>query len=345
MTKIDYRSAGVNIDAGNESVSRIKRIVQRTFSPAVLTGLGSFGSMYDLGSELNQFQNPVLVQSMDGVGTKMIIARRADRYDTIGADLVSACVNDILTLGARPLTFLDYIANDRLVPTIIEQIVEGIAEACKDIGISLVGGETAEMPDTYLPGEQDLVGTVTGFVEREKIITGQSIKPGDWVLGLPSSGLHTNGYSLARKILFKDNNYAIDGQVPGLKISLGDALLAPHVNYTKPILSLLDNNIEIKGIAHITGGGLAENIPRILPKNCSVEINIDRWPVPPIFNVLQSLGKVEEAEMYRVFNMGIGIVIIVDKEIESVIRSLLSGMTEIFNIGRVHNGNQTVTLI
>jgi phosphoribosylformylglycinamidine cyclo-ligase len=342
MTKSDYKSAGVNIDAGNESVRRIKRIVQGTFSPAVLTGLGSFGSLYDLGSELKQYQNPVLVQSMDGVGTKMILARMVGRYDTIGVDLVSACVNDILTLGARPVTFLDYIANDLLIPSVIEEIVGGIALACKNCGVSLVGGETAEMPDTYLPGEQDLVGVVTGLVERDKIITGQSIQKGDLVLGLPSSGLHTNGYSLARKILFKDNHYTVDTQLPGLEASLGDILLAPHINYTNILLPLLDTDINIRGIAHITGGGLTENIPRVLPSNCSVILNPKNWPVPPIFKTLQKLGKVKTEEMYRVFNMGIGMVLIVGPDAETDIRARLEGEMEIYNIGYVVDGPGTI---
>jgi len=273
----------------------------------------------------------------------MILARMVGRYDFIGADLVSACVNDILTLGARPVTFLDYIANDQLVPSVIEEIVGSIAFACKTCRTSLVGGETAEMPDTYLPGEQDLVGVVTGLVERDRIITGQSIKPGDLVLGLPSSGLHTNGFSLARKILFKDNHFTIHDQLPELKASLGDVLLTPHINYANILLPLLDNNTNIGGVAHITGGGLIENIPRVLPPDCSVILNPNHWPLPPIFKTLQTLGRVEMEEMYRVFNMGIGMVLIVNPNVERDVYSQLEGRIEIYNIGRVVKGHGTIT--
>ena len=225
MSSVDYKSAGVNIDAGNEAVERIKKSVKSTFNSNVLTGIGSFGSLFDLKSIISEYKNPVLVQSIDGVGTKTIIARKMNKYDTIGIDLVSACCNDITVMGARPITFLDYVANDKLNPAIIEQIVSGIAKSCKDNDIALVGGETAEMPDTYLKGEHDLVGIVTGIVDKDKIIDGSQIKIGDIVLGLPSTGLQTNGYSLARKLFFEIGNYNVDDKIPAFNKSIGETLL------------------------------------------------------------------------------------------------------------------------
>ena len=272
MSKIDYKSAGVDINAGSETVDRIKDNVKSTFTHHVMTGLGSFGSLYNLKSVLKEYENPVMVQSIDGVGTKTIIARKLKKFDTVGIDLLSACANDILVMGARPLTFLDYIANDKLKPDIIEQIVSGMVKACQNTGVSLVGGETAEMPDTYLPGEHDLVGVITGVVEKEKIITGERIQSGDIVLGLPSSGLHTNGYSLARKLFFEIGGYDIHDTIHELEKSVGLTLLEPHINYTNHVFEMLNAEINVIGIAHITGGGMVENIPRILPDGFGVEI-------------------------------------------------------------------------
>ena len=344
MSKIDYKSAGVDIDAGNETVTRIKNNVKSTFTPHVLTGLGSFGSLYDLKPVLKEYDNPVMVQSIDGVGTKTIIARKLNKFDTIGIDLLSACANDILVMGARPLTFLDYIANDKLKPEIVEEIVSGMVEACKNTGVSLVGGETAEMPDTYLPGEHDLVGIITGVVEKDKIITGQRIQPGDIVLGLPSNGLHTNGYSLARKLFFQIGGYYVNDMIPALEKSIGLTLLEPHINYTNHVFSILDTDINIKGIAHITGGGLMENIPRILPNDCDVKIQKGSWPMLPVFDVIQALGDVAEDEMYRTFNMGIGMVFIVDDVKVSIVKDTLKDLIEVFEIGSVFRGNKNVTL-
>ena len=342
MSKIDYKSAGVDIDAGSEAVDRIKDIVKSTFTPHVLTGLGSFGSLYDLKPVLKEYENPVMVQSIDGVGTKTIIARKLKKFDTIGIDLLSACANDILVMGARPLTFLDYIANDKLKPEIIEEIVSGMVKACQNTGVSLVGGETAEMPDTYLPGEHDLVGVITGVVEKDKIITGERIQPGDIVLGLPSNGLHTNGYSLARKLFFKIGGYYVNDTIPALEKSVGLALLEPHINYTNHVFAVLDADIDIKGIAHITGGGLVENIPRILPDGCGVEIQKGSWPILPVFDVMQSLGDVDE--MFRAFNMGIGMVFIVDEAKVSIVKGVLKDLTEVYEIGSVFRGNKNVTI-
>jgi len=338
---MDYKSAGVDIDAGNEAVERIKKGVQSTFTTNVLTGLGSFGSLYDLKSILDDYENPVLVQSIDGVGTKAIIARKLGKFNTIGIDLLSACANDILVMGARPLTFLDYIANDKLMPDTIEEIVAGMVQACRDTGVSLVGGETAEMPDTYLPGEHDLVGVITGVVEKDKIITGEAIQPGDVVLGLLSSGLHTNGYSLARKLFFEIGGYDVNDTIPELEKSVGLTLLEPHINYTNHVFGVLDKEIGVKGIAHITGGGLVENIPRILPDGCCVEIHKGSWPGVPIFNVMQSIGSVDENDMYRTFNMGIGMIIIVAPDQVNSIKKII----DVHEVGFVVAGGNQVNII
>ena len=344
MSKVDYKSAGVNIDAGNEAVNRIKDGVKSTFTSNVLTGLGSFGSLYDLKPILDNYDNPVMVQSIDGVGTKTIIARILGKFDTIGIDLLSAAANDILVMGARPLTFLDYIANDKLNPKTIEEIVSGMVKACKNTGVSLVGGETAEMPDTYLPGEHDLVGIITGVVEKEKIITGENIKPGDVLLGLPSNGLHTNGYSFARKLFFEIGGYDINDIIPELEKSIGLTLLEPHINYTNHVFATLDARIDVKGIAHITGGGLVENIPRILPDGCGVEIQKGSWPNISVFDVMQSIGNVDEDEMYRVFNMGIGMTFIVSIDDIGAVKDALKDLTDVYEIGSVVNAENKVIL-
>ena len=338
---MDYKSAGVDINAGNKAVENIKKSVRSTFTTNVLTGLGGFGSLYDLKSIIDDYENPVLVQSIDGVGTKAIIARKLGKFNTIGVDLLSACANDILAMGARPLTFLDYIANDKLRPDIIEEMVNGMVDACLDTGVSLVGGETAEMPDTYLSGEHDLVGVITGVVEKNKIITGQAIHPSDVVLGLQSSGLHTNGYSLARKLFFEIGGYDVNDTIPELEKSIGLTLLEPHINYTNNIFSLLDKDIEVKGIAHITGGGLIENIPRILPDGCCVEIHKGSWPAVPIFNVMQSIGNVDENEMYHAFNMGIGMIIIAAPDQVNSIKKIV----DVHEIGFVFAGENRVNII
>ena len=345
-TTIDYQSAGVNIHAGNEAIQRIKKSVESTFSKNVLTEIGAFGALYDLKSLLQDYQHPVLVQSIDGVGTKTIIARMMNKFDTIGIDVVSAATNDIIVLGAKPLTFLDYIANDKLRPEIIEQIVLGMVKACRENEISLIGGETAEMPGTYLPGEHDLVGIVTGVVEKDKAIMGKNIKPGNIILGLSSNGLHTNGYSLARKLFFDVAKWRIDRNIPELNCTLGEALLQPHINYTRPILHLLKNQIDIKGMAHITGGGFLENIPRVLPNHCQVEIKKGTWPALPIFSLMQELGHLNDNEMYRTFNMGIGLVMMVDEVDVKRIKDLMSDFSafKMYEIGQVVVGEKSVVL-
>ena len=344
MSKVSYKDAGVNIDAGNNAVDRIKEKVKSTFTKNVLTGLGSFGSLFGLKKILEEYNDPVLVQSIDGVGTKTIIARKLQKYDTIGIDLLSACANDILVMGAKPLTFLDYIANEKLHPAIVEKMVAGMVKGCRETGVALVGGETAEMPDTYLKGEHDLVGVITGVVEKNKIITGEKIQPGDIVVGLPSNGLHTNGYSLARKVFFDIGNYSVNDEITGLSKSIGLTLLEPHINYTKHIFALLNSNIAIKGIAHITGGGLLENIPRILPDGLNVIINKKSWPSLPVFSCIQSIGEIEQKEMFRTFNMGIGMVVVLDKKHINSVKTALKKHSEAYEIGYVVLGDKAVQL-
>ena len=343
--KIDYKSAGVDIDAGNVAVDLIKDKVKTTFSRNVLTGLGSFGSLFSLKSVLKDYEDPVMVQSIDGIGTKTIIARKMKKFNTIGVDLVSACANDILVMGAKPVTFLDYIANDRLKPETVSEIVDGMVRACKETGVSLVGGETAEMPDTYLPGEHDLVGVITGIVDKNNIITGEHISPGDILLGLPSSGLHTNGFSLARKVFFDIAKHSVDTYLESLGATVGEALLEPHINYTNHVLSALDTGEIIKGIAHITGGGLTENVPRILPAGCAVKIKKGSWPSLPVFETIIELGNIDTKEMYRTFNMGIGMVFIVDQKSSNIISRALSKMTPVHKIGEVVEGNNITNYV
>lgn len=342
----DYKAAGVDIQAGNLAVSRIKKRVESTFSSDVLTSIGSFGAMYDLKNLLKEYHHPVLVQSIDGVGTKIMVARMMNKYDTIGIDLVSATANDIVVMGAKPLTLLDYIANDKLNPQIVEEIVSGMVIACQENQISLIGGETAEMPGTYLAGEHDLVGVITGVLEKEKAILGKNIRVGDTVLAFASSGLHTNGYSLARKLFFEVGKYQVDSYIPELSEILGEVLLTPHINYTRPIQEMLRQEVPIKGMAHITGGGVLENIPRILPNGCRVEIFAQACPTLPIFSVLQSLGKLNDNEAYRTFNMGIGLIMIGDENLLSLANHALQSFPEfkLFEIGKVVSGQRTVTL-
>ena len=342
---MDYKSAGVDIDAGNVAVDLIKDKVKTTFSRNVLTGLGSFGSLFSLKSALKDYEDPVMVQSIDGVGTKIIIARKMKKFNTIGVDLVSACANDILVMGAKPVTFLDYIANDRLNPETVSEIVDGMVRACKETGVSLVGGETAEMPDTYLPGEHDLVGVITGIVDKNNIITGEHISPGDILLGLPSSGLHTNGFSLARKVFFDIAKHSVDTYLESLGATVGEALLEPHINYTNHVLSVLDTGELIKGIAHITGGGLTENVPRILPEGCAVKIKRDSWPSLPVFDNIKELGNIDTEEMYRAFNMGIGMVFIVDQKSSDIVSKALSKMITVYEIGEVVGGNNIINYV
>ena len=341
-----YKQSGVDIDAGNESVDRIKSDVASTHNSFVLTGIGSFGGLYDIGEALKNYKNPVLVQSIDGVGTKLSVAKMMNKYDTVGEDLVNHCANDLLSMGARSLTFLDYVAHDKLVPEVMQAMVYGMSKACRENNIALVGGETAEMPGVYREGEHDIAGSITGVVEREKIITGEKIKEGDVVLGFASSGLHTNGFSLARKLLFEVAGHKVDTNVFDLGMTVGEALLKVHINYSKPVLEMLDGGIDIRGIVHITGGGLIENIPRVLPGNLDAIINTGTWPVLPLFSYLQKLGNVGEKEMFRVFNMGIGLILILPTSEKEKVFQVLNKYLEykVFEIGQVVNGNKKVIL-
>ncbi|HCG63769.1 MAG: phosphoribosylformylglycinamidine cyclo-ligase [Spirochaetes bacterium GWC2_52_13] len=328
-TNLDYQSAGVDITAGNRAVELIKDEAASTFDKHVLAKIGSFASMYDLSWISGTYRNPVLVQSVDGVGTKISIARMANDYSTIGQDLFNACTNDIAVHGAKPLTFLDYIANDILEPEIVAAIVKGLAVACRESSVSLVGGETAEMPGVYLPGEHDLVGLVTGIVERDAIVTGKSVQDGDVILAVGSSGLHTNGYSLARKVLFAHAGLRVTDPLPGTEgTSVGKALLAPHVNYSNGIEALLATGAPVRSMAHITGGGLIENVPRVIPKGLRPRFHPQAWTRMPIFEAIQRLGNVSDHEMYRTFNMGIGLTVVVPA---SEAQTVLAQMRQIFS--------------
>ena len=302
-----YARAGVDVDLGNLVKRRIQSRVKRTHGPEVLGKVGGFGGLF--APNFSGMREPVLVASVDGVGTKLKVAFAMNRHDTVGVDLVNHCVNDIAVLGARPLFFLDYIGAEKLEPRVFDELLSGFAKACRAAGCALIGGETAQMPGMYRKGEYDLAGCIVGVVDRARMIDGHRIREGDVVLGLPSNGLHTNGYSLARKILFERLKLKPSSRLPGLKRSLGEELLRIHPNY-QPRLALLPAGM-IRGLAHITGGGLIDNLPRVLPGNCDALIQTKRWRVPALFEFLQREGKVDRLEMYQVFNMGIGMVAIV----------------------------------
>ena len=344
MTKpATYASAGVDIDAANRATEKIKELARATFNARTLSEIGSFGGMFD--GAFPEMREPVLVASADGVGTKLKIAFATGVHHTVGRDLVNHCVNDILVQGAQPLFFLDYIATGKLGPETIASIVEGIANGCRENGCVLLGGETAEMPGFYTQHEYDVAGFIVGAVDREKIIDGRSIVPGDVVLGLPSVGLHTNGYSLARTLFFEVARHKPDTYVDELGETVGAALLQPHVSYLPLLKGLLGRGL-IKGLAHITGGGLLENIPRILPEATSVEIERGSWPVLPIFQLMQTIGGVEDAEMFRTFNMGVGMAIVCASLNASVIANHLESVAGVcYEIGRVNAGNREVTIV
>lgn len=342
MKPITYSDAGVNIDAATHTTDKIKELARRTFNQRTLSEIGSFGGMFD--GAFPSLQQPVLVASADGVGTKLKIAFVTGVHNTIGRDLVNHCVNDILVQGARPLFFLDYIATGKLLPEVVAAIVEGVANGCRENGCVLLGGETAEMPDFYSTGEYDVAGFIVGVADREKIIDGKRIVPGDVLLALPSVGLHTNGYSLARKLFFEVARYDTDTHLDELDMTVGEALLQPHVSYLKPLDGLLDSGI-IKGLAHITGGGLTDNIPRILPEGSAVQIDNGSWPVLPVFKLMQELGNVSEAEMYRTFNMGVGMVVVTSaQDVETVKSHLQQDNAAVYEIGRVTDGQRGVSI-
>ena len=303
-----YRDAGVDIDAGDEFVDRIKPLVRSTFRPEVLTDLGGFGGLFRL--QAAKYKEPVLVSGTDGVGTKLKIAFMLNKHDTVGIDLVAMCVNDIAVSGAEPLFFLDYFATGKLSVSKAQEVVAGIAEGCRQAGCALIGGETAEMPSFYPDGEYDLAGFAVGAVDRPKIIDGRHIVSGDAVIGLASTGLHSNGYSLARRVLFEQAKLTVASRLSELDGPIGEVLLTPTRIYAKQILALVEQ-FPIKGIAHITGGGITENLPRVFPKGVRARITRTAWSVPPIFELMSRLGRVDREEMYRVFNMGIGLILVV----------------------------------
>jgi phosphoribosylformylglycinamidine cyclo-ligase len=336
---ISYSDAGVSIDNANLAVEKIKNFAKNTFNERALTEIGSFGGMFS--GAFPDMAEPILVASADGVGTKLKIAFDTGIHDTIGQDLVNHCVNDILVQGARPLFFLDYFATGVLAPDVTASVVEGISIACKENGCVLLGGETAEMPGFYADGEYDLAGFIVGVVDKSKVIDGKLIKAGDIILGLPSNGLQTNGYSLARKLFFEVGGYEVETYIEELGVTVGEALLEKHTSFLKPLENLLDSG-KIKGLAHITGGGFLENIPRILPESVAVEIKRGTWNELPIFGLMQNLGNVAEAEMFRTFNMGIGMIVVCAESDKDFLQENLG---ECFEIGRVVEGNNEVSIV
>ncbi len=325
MSKETYRSAGVDIDAGDRVVELIKPLVKSTFRPEVLADLGGFAGLFRL--DTTRYREPVLVSGTDGVGTKLKIANLLHRHDTIGIDLVAMCVNDVIVCGAEPLFFLDYFATGKLDPLQARDVVKGIADGCRDAGCALIGGETAEMPSMYADGEYDLAGFAVGVVERARLIDGRTISPGDAIIGLASSGLHSNGFSLVRKLLFDVEGLAVDDHLPELDGPLGPALLTPTKIYAKTVLALM-RDFTLKGIAHITGGGITENLPRILPPGCAAVIDRHRWTPTPIFRLIQTRGLLPDDEMYRTFNMGIGLILVVAADQADAVRTAAEALGE-----------------
>ena len=337
---ITYADAGVDIAVANKTKNRIKYLAQKTFTKGVLSDIGGFGGLFAVDKE--KFRDPVLVSSVDGVGTKLKVAFQMKMHHTVGADLVNHCVNDIAVQGATPLFFMDYIASGKLSPDITEQVIAGIANACKHNNCALIGGETAEMPGFYEAGEYDLAGFIVGVVERDKIITGDKVQIGDVLLGLPSNGLHTNGYSLARKLLFEVGKYSAEKYVNELKAKVGNELMRTHKSYWPVLRRLLDADC-VSAMAHITGGGITENLPRVLPKGTGAVVEINSWPVLPIFKHLQSLGNVPQEEMMRTFNMGIGMVLVVPFKKFKKAQTLIDRAGEkAYTIGRIAKGDRKV---
>jgi phosphoribosylformylglycinamidine cyclo-ligase len=336
-----YKQAGVDIHAGYESVERIKKHVKRTMRPEVLAGLGGFGALFEL--PIDKYKKPVLVSGTDGVGTKLKLAFAMDRHDTIGIDAVAMCVNDIVVQGAEPLYFLDYLATGKVFPEKIEAIVKGIADGCEQAGCALIGGETAEMPGLYQEGEYDIAGFSVGIVEKDQIVDGSKIEPGDILIGLPSSGMHSNGFSLIRKVLLEQEGMDLAATYNENE-TLGEALLTPTRIYVKPVLELL-KKFQINGMSHITGGGFIENIPRMLPEQCDAEVDVGSWPIPPLFQLLQEKGKISHEDMFSTFNMGIGLVLAIKNEhaIEAI-QFLETIGEKAYLIGRIGRGSKGIHL-
>jgi phosphoribosylformylglycinamidine cyclo-ligase len=338
-TQDAYAAAGVNIDAGNKAVRRMRAHIRSARTKGMLTDIGLFGGLFQVPKG---YRTPVLVSSTDGVGTKLMLASALDKYETVGQDLVNHCVNDIIVQGAKPLFFMDYYATGKLHPKIAERIVMGLAQACCENGCALLGGETAEMPGMYRGKDFDLAGTIVGIVEKKRIIDGKGIAPGDIIIGLPSTGLHTNGYSLARKIFLEKMKSNLRKQIPELGASLGDALLAVHRSYW-PVISPLLEQYRIKGMAHITGGGLLENIPRILPATCQAHVHQGSWPIPALFKLLAVQGGLDERTMFRALNMGVGMVLITSKAAgKAIILNLRKRKESVYVIGEIKRGTRRV---
>ena len=337
---VTYADAGVDIDRANRTKKRIKYLAHKTFTRSVLSEIGGFGGLFAVDKQ--KWVDPILVSSVDGVGTKLRIAFEMDVHHTIGADLVNHCVNDIAVQGATPLFFMDYLATGKLEPEIAEKVVEGLAEACKHNGCALIGGETAEMPGFYADGEYDLAGFIVGAVERERILTGKTVEVGDVILGLASNGLHTNGYSLARKLLFEVGKYTLDSYVNELKGKVGNELLRTHKSYWPAIKRLVDGEC-VSAMAHITGGGITENLPRVLPRGVAAVIEMGSWQVPPIFEHLQQLGNVPQEEMLHTFNMGLGMLLVVPSKKFKKAQTVLERAGEkAFTVGRIVKGDRKV---
>lgn len=337
-----YKQAGVDIAAGNEAVERMKKHVKRTMRPEVLTGLGGFGGLFGLNKD--KYEEPVLVSGTDGVGTKLKLAFEMDKHDTIGIDAVAMCVNDVVVTGAEPLFFLDYLACGKLVPEKIEAIVKGVADGCEQAGCALIGGETAEMPGMYQDGEYDIAGFTVGIVDKPKAIDGSGIAAGDAVIGLGSSGVHSNGFSLVRRLLLETKGYQFSDKLPELEgKTLGEVLIEPTRIYVKSVLKLIES-VQVKGMAHITGGGFIENIPRVLPEGVNVDIDLGAWPVQPVFGLMQRDGAISDRDMYTTFNMGIGMVLVVPADQAEQAVALASELGEkAYVIGRVTEGSRVVT--
>lgn len=337
-----YKRAGVDIDAGNEAVERMKKHVRRTFRPEVLTDLGGFGALF--GLDIQKYKKPVLVSGTDGVGTKLKIAFMMDKHDTIGIDAVAMCVNDIVVQGAEPLFFLDYLACGKVFPEKIEALVKGIADGCEQSGCALIGGETAEMPGMYDEDEYDIAGFSVGVVDADQIIDGKSIAEGDVLIGLASSGVHSNGFSLVRKVLLEDSGMDLNEQVEQLGASLGETLLTPTRLYVKPCLKLMES-VKVKGFVHITGGGFYDNIPRILPEGTNASIDYGSWPILPIFKLIAEKGNISDKDLFRTFNMGIGMIAIVaEKDAEAAMAALQTAGEQAYKIGRIVAGDRTVVI-
>ena len=339
-TKSAYAKAGVNIDVKMNAVASIKQMVASTKTANVIGGIGAFGGLHKVPSG----KGMILVSSTDGVGTKLKVAAQMNKHDTVGQDIVNHCVNDILVQGAKPLFFMDYLGTAKVDPVQFKNVVSGLCKACKENKMALLGGETAEMPGLYPAGEYDLVGTIVGCVEKDKLITGKSIRAGDVIIGFPSGGLQTNGFSLARRVIFDICQHSWMDKLPGTNQTFGDALLAVHKSFLKPVAKLMERKIKITGMAHITGGGFPDNIPRVLPKACNAEIDRASWEVPTIFKFIQNQGKVDREEMYRVFNMGIGYVVILPKKELEKAKNILKAMHQPYNvIGVIRKGKGIVT--